>query len=187
MSSDKVGDGQPKGEAAPKHPKVMEKHPKVLDKPTGSHPKVMGPKGGAAPSPKAASGDPAAEPPRRWIEGPARYALMVVLGLMVVVNLTLTVLKVTKRPTVVDTTVHLRTAGAAIPLYLAVGGPERVHVLKPGTAVRVEDLLVSSGPRLEVQVTLEDGITALGFVDPQDFGPGEIARMREVLQKAAGR
>src|SRR5438105_1773601 len=128
MSLDNVGDGKPKSEGAPKHPKVIEKHPKVIAKPAESHPKVVDshpkvmpkaapeapphPKVAAAARPKAPSSGPpeAAEPRRRWLEGPARHALMAALGIVVAVNLALTYVKVTKRPAVVDTGVRLRDA-----------------------------------------------------------------------------
>lgn len=135
----------------------------------------------------ASAGTEAAEGKRGFkLEGTPRALVTLGLVAMVAVNIILVLRTFFAAPSLgPDTTARLRATGGEIPLYQGPEGPGRIHLLKPGATVALGDVTRAGGPRYPVHVTIDEHLTVEGLIDEKDIEPGEVDRVRAVLQ--AGR
>lgn len=120
----------------------------------------------------------------RQLSPVARNALAALIGVIVVINIVILMNRLGP-PATPDTTAKLRTTGPRqILVYRAREGDTHIHLLQTGDSVPLADVDRLPGPRYPVHVTVDGDTTVQGFIDAKDLEPGELDRVKRVLEKS---
>jgi hypothetical protein len=117
----------------------------------------------------------------RQLSPVARNALAALIGVVVVLNVVILMNRLGP-PTPPDTNAKLRQAGGPIPVYRTREGDTHIHLLQKGTTIPLGDVDRLEGPRYPVHVAVDKDTVVEGFIDAKDLEPGELDRVKRVLQ-----